>query len=96
MLRRVVAAALRRRRAALAGLVVAAAVGFAALPDTHEQALAPLGAPLLQVRTQAPELSADDVERLVSGPLERDLQAHVAGLESVRSTSRAGLSTLDL
>jgi multidrug efflux pump subunit AcrB len=96
MLRRVVAAALRRRRAALAGLVVAAAVGFAALPDIPEQAPAPAGAPLLQVRTEAPSLSADDVELLVSGPLERDLQANVAGLESVRSISRAGVSTLDL
>ncbi|HEY3603992.1 MAG TPA: efflux RND transporter permease subunit [Sporichthyaceae bacterium] len=96
MLRRVVAAALRRRRAALAGLALAAAVGFAALPDTLEQAVVPPGAPVLQVRTAAPNLSADDVERLVSGPLERDLQANVAALESVRSTSRAGFSTLDL
>jgi multidrug efflux pump subunit AcrB len=96
MLRRVVAAALHRRRATLAGFAVAAAVGFAALPSIDERALAPTGPPLLQVRTEAPDLSADDVERLISGPLERDLAGHVSGLVSVRSTSRAGLSILDL
>ncbi|HEY2832518.1 MAG TPA: efflux RND transporter permease subunit [Sporichthyaceae bacterium] len=96
MLRRVVAAAMRTRRATAAGLVVLAAVGFAALPDVRERALPPLGTPILQVRTATPGLSADDTERLVTAPLAADLRANVTALESVHSVSRSGLSILDL
>ncbi|HZE67565.1 MAG TPA: efflux RND transporter permease subunit [Sporichthyaceae bacterium] len=96
MLRRVVAAAMRPRRTAAAGLVVVAAVGFTALPAARERALPPVGPPVLQVRTATPNLSAEDVERLVTAPLEADLRANVTSLEALHSTSLAGLSVLDL
>ena len=52
------------------------------------------GPPTVEVQTEALGLSADEVEQLITVPLEQDLLNGVAFLDFIRSESVPGLSKI--
>src|SRR5439155_8583991 len=93
----VVAAALRFRlllAALAAGLI---ALGVVALPQMHDDVLPELSqGPVLEVQTESPGLSSQEVEQYITVPMENNLLDGVMGVWDVRSHSTPGLSTVDL
>ena len=96
MMRWIVASSLKFRLLAIPIVAALAFVGFARLPDTPVDVLPEFDPPRVQIQTEALGLSAAEVEQLVTVPLEQDLLNGVAWLEEIRSTSIAGLSSIDL
>ena len=52
--------------------------------------------PIVEVQTEALGLSAEEVEQLITVPLEADLLNGVAGVDVIRSESVPGLSSIVL
>ena len=94
MMRWLVESSLRARK----GVVVAAAVlfGFGAwqLRQADMDALPEFNPPIVEVQTEALGLSAEEMEQLITVPLEQDLLNGVAWLDSIRSQSVPGLSSI--
>jgi len=83
----------------LAVLVIAAAVlgiGITQLRDAPADVLPEFTPPYVEIQTEALGLSADEVEQLITVPLEADLLNGVQGVETIRSKSLPGLSTVVL
>lgn len=83
------------------GLVVAVGLGLLLygvlqLRDLPRDALPEFTPPTVEVQTEALGLSANEVEQLVTVPLEQDLLNGVAYLDTITSESVAGLSTIQL
>ena len=97
LVRGVLAAALRFRMLLVgiaAGLI---AVGVLALPNMHADVLPELSqGPVLEVQTESPGLSSQEVEQYITVPIENNLLDGVMGVWDVRSQSTPGLSTVDL
>lgn len=79
------------------GFVVTLAAGVVAvcmiqLVDTRLEALPEIDPLHIEVQTEAPGLSATEVEQLITSPLEADLLNGVALVADIRSTSMPGLS----
>jgi Cu/Ag efflux pump CusA len=80
--------------AAAAGLI---ALGIFALPKTHSDVLPELSqGPVLEVQTESPGLSSQEVEQYITVPEENNLLDGIMGVWDVRSRSTPGLSTVDL
>ena len=82
-------------------LVIALAVGLLVfgvtqLPRAPVDVLPEYAPTYVEVQTEALGLSADEVEQFITVPLEVDLLSGVAWVESVRSESIAGLSSIVL
>ncbi len=78
-------------------LVLAAgvlAVGVVQLRDTRVDALPEFSPPYVEIQTEALGLSAAEVEQLITVPLEADLLNGVAFLDTIRSRSVPGLSSV--
>ena len=75
------------------GLMV---VGVSQLRDAPVDVLPEFTPPYVEVQTEALGLSATEVEQLITVPLERDLLNGVAGIETIRSESVLGLSSVVL
>lgn len=80
----------------LGAALVVLAVGLVRLPQASTDAYPEFLPPQVQVQTEAPGLSAAEVEQLVTVPLEQDLLNGVAWLDTVHSRSLPGLSSVDL
>src|SRR5918996_535804 len=96
MIRAVVGSSLRFRRlvvAAAAGMVI---LGIAMLPSASVDALPEFSPPYVEVQTEALGLSAEEVEQLLTVPLEADLLNGVAWLDTIESRSIPGLSSIVL
>jgi Cu/Ag efflux pump CusA len=83
------------------GLVVALALGllvlgFAQVRNMPRDVLPEFTPPTVQVQTEALGLSAEEVEQLITVPLEQDLLAGVAFLDFMRSESLPGLSRIEM
>lgn len=96
MMRWIVGSSLKFR-----GLVVAIAVGvmifgIAQLPDASIDMLPEFTPPTVEIRTEALGLAAEEVEQLVTVPLEQDLLNGVAFLDQIESVSLPGLSSVVL
>ena len=94
MMRWIVGSSLKFR-----GLVVAIAAGLLVLgitqvDDTRMDVLPEFRGPTVEVQTEALGLSAEEVEQLVTVPLEQDLLNGVAFLEDIESASLPGLSSV--
>ncbi len=76
-----------------AGVII---FGAMALPAAPVDALPEISPPHVEVQTEALGLSAEDVEQLITVPLEADLLNGVAWLESIESESVPGLSSIVL
>jgi Cu/Ag efflux pump CusA len=96
MARSVIAASVRFRFLviALAAGIIALAVAW--LPGMHSDVLPETSPVTVRIQTEAPGLSAPEVEALVTVPLEKNLLEGVMGVTDVTSDSIAGLSQIEL
>jgi CzcA family heavy metal efflux pump len=76
-----------------AGLLV---LGVTQLRDAPVDVLPEFTPPYAEVQTEAPGLSAQEVEQLITVPLEADLLNGVQGVETIRSESVPGLSSITM
>ena len=82
---------LRNRFLVLLAAVAFAAAGAYALSRLDIDAFPDTTPVQIQINTVAPELGPEQIERLVSFPIEQAISG-LPGLESVRSLSKFGLS----
>ena len=95
-MRWLVGTSLRLRRVVVviaAGLI---ALGIVQLRNARVDALPEFMPPTVQLQTEALGLSAPEVEQLITVPLEQDLLAGVPWLDTIRSESIPGLSSIEL
>jgi cobalt-zinc-cadmium resistance protein CzcA len=91
MLRRVIDFSLRRRTMVLAILVLFLAAGFFAFYRLNIEAYPDPSPPMMEIITQSPGQSAEEIERYITIPIEIAM-AGMPGLQHVRSISLYGLS----
>ena len=94
MIRSIVRSSLRFRLLVLgiaAGVMV---VGITQLRDAPVDVLPEFTPPYVEVQTEALGLSAEEVEQLITVPLEADLLNGVEGVDEIRSESVPGLSSI--
>ena len=95
MLKALVRAALRRRGVTIALAALLFGYGLYALRESRLDVFPEFAPPMAVVHTEAPGLSADQVETLVTQPVENALGGAV-GLRTMRSKSLPGLSVVSL
>src|SRR3954451_16335207 len=76
-----------------AGLIV---LGVTQLRNAPVDVLPEFTPPYAEVQTEAPGLSAQEVEQLITVPLEADLLNGVQGVDTIRSESVPGLSSITM
>ena len=94
MIRAIVGASLRFRLLVLgiaAGIMI---VGITQLRDAPTDVLPEFTPAYVEVQTEALGLSAEEVEQLITVPLEADLLNGVEGIDTLRSSSVSGLSSI--
>jgi len=87
--------ALRLRMAVLALSVLLMVVGLRLVPHMPLDVFPEFAPPYVEIQTEAPGLSAEEVENLVTFPLENALIG-TPGLQTIRSKSVLGLSSIKL
>jgi cobalt-zinc-cadmium resistance protein CzcA len=92
-LRRLVDFALKQRFFIIGGVLTIVAFGFYALTHIPFDAYPDLTGTRVEVITTAPGMPPEDVERLVTYPIESSLMG-IQGAEGVRSVSKPGLSII--
>jgi len=88
--------ALRFRLLVLAAAVAVLAVGVIQLRDASVDTLPEYAPPYAEIQTEALGLSAEEVEQLITVPMEADLLNGVEGIDVIRSESVPGLSSIVL
>ena len=96
MMRAIVAWSTRYRVLVLGLAGATMLVGFTQLPRMPRSTVPEFSPPYVEVQTEALGLSAEEVEQLITVPLEADLLQGVAFLDDIRSESVAGLSSIVL
>jgi len=87
---------MRVRLLILAAALGVLAVGIVQLRETPLDVLPEFTPPYAEIQTEALGLSAEEVEQLITVPLEADLLNGVQGVEVIRSESVPGLSSIVL
>src|SRR5438552_3085314 len=95
MLTWLVSTSLRLRLVVLAGCVVLLVIGFRSLRTAPLDVFPEFAPPLVEIQTEAPGLSTEEVESLITIPLESALNG-TAGVTTIRSKSVLGLSSVVL
>src|SRR3954447_9125570 len=88
--------AMRLRRLVVAAVVAVLTLGVVQLRDEPLGVYPEFEPPAVQVHTEALGLSAEEVERLITTPLEQDLLNGIPWLREIHSQSMPGLSAIDL
>jgi Cu/Ag efflux pump CusA len=96
MLRRITMFSLRAHRAVVAAAVALMVFGVYQLRDAKLEVLPEFDPPTVRVQTDALGLSAEEVEQLVTVPIEQDLLDGVPWLDQIHSRSVPGLSYIEL
>lgn len=96
MMRALVSTSVRFRLLAIGLAGALLLVGATQLQNARVDVLPEFTPPYVEVQTEALGLSAEEVEELVTVPLEADLLHGVAFLDEIRSESIAGLSSIVL
>ncbi|HLY82310.1 MAG TPA: efflux RND transporter permease subunit, partial [Acidimicrobiales bacterium] len=96
MLRWVVVSSLKHRRAIVAIALVVMAAGMWQLRHAKVDALPEFSPPTVEVQTEALGLSAQEVEQLVTVPLEQRFLNGIPFLDTISSQSVPGLSSVEL
>jgi CzcA family heavy metal efflux pump len=96
MIRAIVRSSLRFRLLILALAAGVMVAGVVQLRDAPVDVLPEFTPPYAEIQTEALGLSADEVEQLITVPLEADLLNGVEGVEVIRSESLPGLSSIVL
>src|SRR5580693_3791386 len=91
MFKNIIAFCLSRRAIVVFGLVLFAAAGFVAYQQLNIEAYPNPTPVILEITAQAPGLSAEEMERYYTRPIEIALYA-TPGVDVIRSTSFYGLS----
>ena len=94
MMRWIVASSLKFRRLVLALAVGVLVAGIVQVGKTPVDVLPEFNPPIVEVQTEALGLSAEEVEQLITVPLEQDLLAGIAFLDEIESVSLPGLSSV--
>ncbi|MDQ3155390.1 MAG: efflux RND transporter permease subunit [Actinomycetota bacterium] len=92
----VVRAALRFRGLVVGIALAILAAGFVTLRDAPVDAFPEFTPPYVEIQTESLGLSAAEVEQFLTVPLEADLLNGVEGVDTIRSTSTPGLSSIVL
>ncbi len=96
MIRWIIGSSIRSRRIVVALAAVMMVFGFARFRDMPKDVLPEFSPPTVEVQTEALGLSAAEVEQLITTPLEQDLLNGVAFLDTIRSESIPGLSSIEM
>jgi Cu/Ag efflux pump CusA len=96
MLRSLISASVRFRFLVIAAAAGLIALAVAAVSGMHADVLPETAPVVARIQTDAPGLSAPEVESLVTVPLEKNLLEGVMGVTDVTSDSIPGLSQIDL
>ena len=94
MVARLVGASLRHRPVVLLLALVLVAAGMYAAYEAPLDVFPEFAPPIVEVQTEAPGFAAEDVEALVTGPLEQALGG-TPEVTKIRSASALGLSTVN-
>jgi CzcA family heavy metal efflux pump len=94
MIRGIVKWSLQFRFLVLVLAVALIAFGVARLRDMPVDVLPEFSPPYVEIQTEALGLSAEEVEQMITVPMEQDLLAGVAWLDVIRSESVPGLSSV--
>jgi Cu/Ag efflux pump CusA len=78
----------------LAAAIGVLAAGIAQLRGTSLEMLPEFSPPYAEIQTEALGLSAEEVEQLITVPLEQDLLNGVEGVDVIRSESLPGVSSI--
>ncbi len=95
-MRSIVNASLQYRFLVIVLAIVLMASGFNQIRTMPVDVLPEFSPPFVEIQTEAPGLSAKEVEGIVTVSLEQSMLAGVPWLESIRSKSMPGLSTIYL
>src|SRR6185436_18553403 len=93
-MRSIVAASLKSRLLMVALAVGLLVIGIIQLPSMPVDVLPEFTPPYVEVQTEALGLSAEEVEQLITVPLEQDLLNGVPWLKSIHSKSVPGMSSV--
>jgi heavy metal efflux system protein len=93
MVRFIILWSLHNRLLVIAGVLALIAVGIHSATQLNVEAYPDPTPPLVEVITQAPGFSPEEMERLIGIPIETALNG-MPGLENLRSTSVAGLNDI--
>jgi CzcA family heavy metal efflux pump len=96
MIRSIIGASLRFWMLLIAIAVGVLAIGIVQLRNAPVDVLPEFTPPYVEVQTEALGLSANEVEQLITVPLEADLLNGIEGVDVIRSESVAGLSDVVL
>jgi Cu/Ag efflux pump CusA len=96
MIRAIVRSSLRFRLLVVGIAAAVLAVGVTQLRDAPVDVLPEFSPPYVEIQTEALGLSAQEVEQLVTVPLEADLLNGVQGVDVIRSKSVPGMSSIVL
>ena len=94
MMRVLVSASVRFRLLVIGIAGALLLIGATQLPSARVDVLPEFTPPYVEVQTEALGLSADEVEQLITVPLEADLLHGVAFLDEIHSESVPGLSSI--
>src|SRR5512143_3088997 len=96
MMRPIVSSSLKYRLLVVTVAAVTMVFGFRQLRNAPVEVLPEFTQPAVEIQTEALGLSAEEVEQLITLGLEQDLLNGVPWLESIRSESVSGLSSIVL
>ena len=96
MIKWIVSAALRFSRLVVAAAIGILGVGLYQLHNAAVDVYPEFEPPDIQIQAEALGLSAQEVEQLITVPIEQDLLNGIPWVQSIRSRSMPGLSAIDL
>src|SRR3970040_2304746 len=96
MVRWIVGASLKFRLVVIAVAALLVAYGLTQLNDTPVDALPEFSRPYVEIQTEALGLSAEEVEAMITTPLEADMLNGTPWVAEIRSMSLPGLSSIVL
>ncbi len=96
MIGAIVGTSLRFRLLIVAAAALVMAIGLTHLRSAPVDVLPEFTPPYIEIQTEALGLSAEEVEELITAPLEADLLNGVEGVDVIRSKSLSGLSSIVL
>ena len=96
MTRWIIASSLKFRLLVLAAAALTMAVGISQLRGAPVDVLPEFPPPYVEIQTEALGLSAEEVEQLITVPMEADLLNGVEGIDVLRSQSVPGMSSIVL
>jgi CzcA family heavy metal efflux pump len=91
MLQRIIEFSLQHRLIVFLSVLIAVFLGLSALSNSPIEFLPDLSSPIVSVITEKPGLAPQEVENLITRPIENNLQS-LPNVVNVRSTSTSGLS----